>query len=135
MRFDDCRGRYLEPQVVIEYERCPCSPVDLYGNVLLTDLRLPEVYRECISDDVWLRLWFERLTPARLRPCAEGYLCGWEKGFPISENDSFRFGEGRTGLMVHMPMSPVSVVVFNMPPRAPGEGSKIEFSLTALRGL
>ena len=39
------------------------------------------------------------------------------------------------GLMLKIPISPVSVVVFNMLSNAPGDGNMEEFSLTLRRGL
>lgn len=57
--------------------------------------------------------------------------CCW----PISDSVSLRCGDGGTGLMLKIPMSPVSVVVFSILSNAPGEGNKTEFSFTLRRGL
>ena len=56
----------------------------------------------------------------------------WQVG--LARSDGRRMEAEDTGRMEKKPMSPVSVVVFNMLSRGPGEGKIAAFSLIPLSG-
>lgn len=128
---------FREPHVVREYERW-YGPSILGENELEKEVGGPsEPYMEMISELVSLsELFHRRPAPEMVRWLArDSDLKIVLTSSPVRDLAHWCVvAAGAIGLMLKMPMSPVSVVVLSMLSRGPGDGSKLAFSLTLLNG-
>jgi hypothetical protein len=137
--------RCLDPTVVMEYDRWLGSSIE-GARVLVTELWLLDPYMDMISDAVsrddgsLLPPLCLALSSTEGRGGGKCWLRDWPRGWPVipkaplPPGDRPKLDPG-TGLMLKRPISPVSVVVFSILSKAPGDGNKAEFSLTLRRGL